>query len=467
MFPIITFPYAARVLLPEGIGTFNFLNSIIGYIILLTSLGVPMYAVREVSRHRSDKVHRDKITIEIILLCALLCLMGYVAVWLLAEYVPEIHSNARLFYVLSLAIVFNSIGVDWFYQAIEDFKFITIRAIIIRTLSAISLYIFVHSADDLLIYGFINLGTTVGNNLINFIHLRHHVSFRSFRLSELRVLRHLPPALHVFILNLIISLYIQLNTIMLGFMSGEESVGYFTAGTKISHMALTFITSIGLVIFPRCANLLHEGKLEEFSNIINKVLSLYLGLSIPVTVGLIILATPLTMVFCGEEYTASIQVLIINAPVIIFICLTGIMGIQVLFPMDKTNLVILSVTGAAVANIAFNYLLIPSLGATGAAWATLIAEGMVFVMQLILGYKYYPFKLSRLFQWRYVVGAIVMGGGVYAATLPFSNNIVRLSVGISAGVIVYYLFLYLTHDPMLEFVIATVKNKFNRHQSVS
>lgn len=462
LFPVITFPYAARVLLPEGIGTFNFLNSIVGYIILLTSLGIPMYAAREVSRHRSDKAHRDRITVEIILLSAMLCLFGYVIVWILANYIPEIHREAKLFYVLSLAIVFNSIGVDWFYQAIEDFKFITIRAIIIRSLSAVSLYLFVHTPGDLLIYGIINLGATVGNNLINFLHLRHHLSFKLFRVSDLKVMRHLPPALHIFILNLIISLYIQLNTIMLGFLAGEEEVGYFTAGTKISHMALTFIASIGTVIFPRCAHLIHEGLMDEFKNIINKVLRLYIGLSLPMTVGLMVLASPLTLIFCGEEYVESIPVLILNAPVIIFICLTGIMGIQILFPMDKTNLVIWSVSGAAVSNILLNFLLIPSMGATGAAWATLMAEGMVFVLQLILGYRYYPFKIRELLQWRYIAGALLMGCCVYAATLPFNTDWMRLVVGIPTGIIVYYLFLHLSHDPMLEYMLTTVKNKFHR-----
>ena len=58
LFPIITFPYAARVLMPEGIGAVNFLNSVISYIVLLTSLGIPMYAVKEVAKYRDDRLRR-------------------------------------------------------------------------------------------------------------------------------------------------------------------------------------------------------------------------------------------------------------------------------------------------------------------------------------------------------------------------------------------------------------------------
>ena len=187
LFPVITFPYAARVLMPEGIGAINFLNSIIGYIVLLTSLGIPMYAVKEVAKYRDDKAKRDQITVEIIILSFILCLLGYVAVWILAKYVPQIHQQASLFYILSLTIVFSTIGVNWFYQGIEDFKFITIRAIIIRTLSAVSLFLFVKDSSDLLIYGIIIVGSTVGNNIINFIHLRKHIDRKIINLRSLNI----------------------------------------------------------------------------------------------------------------------------------------------------------------------------------------------------------------------------------------------------------------------------------------
>lgn len=354
LFPVITFPYAARVLLPEGIGAVNFLNSIISYIVLLTSLGIPLYAVKEVAKYHDDKISRDKVTVEIIILSTVLCLFGYIAVWILAKYVPQIHQQSSLFYILSLTIVFTSIGVNWFYQGIEDFKFITIRAIIIRTLAAAALFLFVKDASDLLIYGMITVGSTVGNNFINFIHLRKHISLKHLEFKQLHFLRHLKPSLHVFILNLIISLYIQLNSIMLGFMAGDDAVGYFTAGTKISHIGLTLIGSLGTVLLPRCSHLLKIGDKTAFGSIINKSLNLTLAIALPMAAGFMLLASQITLVFCGDEFQPAVIVLILNAPVVIFISLTNLMGIQILYPMDKINIVIFSVTVGAVLNFIFN-----------------------------------------------------------------------------------------------------------------
>ena len=463
VFPIITFPYAARVLMPDGIGAVNFLNSIISYIVLLTSLGIPMYAVKEVAKCRDNLAMRNRITIEIILLSSILCVAGYIAVWILARFVPEIHQQAALFYVLSLAIVFNAIGVNWFYQAIEDFKFITIRAIIIRSLAAVSLFLFVRNPSDLLIYGLITVGSTVGNNIINFAHLRKYIDLPSLTQSELKIWRHLTPAFQVFILNLIVSLYIQLNSIMLGFMSGDEAVGYFTAGTKISHIGLTMIGSIGTVLLPRCANLLKNGDMGAFSSVIHKSLRLTLGLSLPLTAGLIVLAAPVTYIFCGSDYTAAIPVLLLNAPVVVFISLTNVMGIQILYPMDKINLVIWSVSGGAVANLLLNVALIPLWGATGAAVSTLIAEFAVLVIQIVAGRRYYPFAVGDLFQWRYYAATAIMCMAVYAATIKTAENWLMLAIGIPVGICVYYTMLTLLHDPLIMELHTSIKGKFSRH----
>ena len=459
LFPVVTFPYAARVLLPEGIGAINFLNSIIGYIVLLTNLGIPLYAVKEIAKYRNDKVNRDKITVEIILLSTVLCILGYAAVWLLAKYVPQIHQQAPLFYILSLTIVFTSIGVNWFYQGIEDFKFITIRAIVIRTLSAVALFIFVKSSSDLLIYGMIVVGTTVGNNFINFIHLRKHIDIKKIMFRNLEIGRHIKPALAIFVLNLIISLYIQLNSIMLGFISGDEQVGYFTAGTKITHVGLALISSIGTVLLPRCSHLLKMGDMEGFSNVISKSLSITLALSLPMCVGLMILAYPITILFCGVEYISSIPVLYLNAPVVVFISLTNLIGIQILYPMDKVRIVILSVSGGAIANLLLNFVLIPSYGATGAAISTLIAEFIVLLIQIICGRQYLPFKIKSLIRPTYIISSAIMALIVYYAVVLIDVNWAKVWGGIFAGCITYTLLLVYFRDKIVLELITMIKKR--------
>lgn len=453
IFPVITFPYASRVLLPEGIGAVNFLSSIVNYIVLFTSLGIPLYAVREIAKYRDNIDLRNKITVEIILLSVILCLLGYIAVWVLAEFVPRISAESGLFYILSLTIIFTSIGVNWFYQGIEDFKFITIRAIIIRTLAALSLFIFVKDRNDLLIYGAVTVGSTVGNNLINFLHLKTYIQFAQIKWRELEIAKHLRSAIHIFVLNLIISIYVNLNSVMLGFMQGDEAVGLYTAGNKIAHIVLSVVTSLGVVMIPRCSNLVETGNMQEFGKVINKAFRLVVCMAFPSTIGLILLADPIIRIFCGESFIEAIPIVYWTAPIIIFIGLTNITGMQILYPQNKESIVIWSTLGGALFNLILNVILIPIYSAEGAAIATFVAELAVLIIQLILGYKYLPFKLRNIQFIHYMIATIIMSLIVASILYTFDDMWIKTTLSIIIGGSVYVGYLIYKGDDVMKSII--------------
>ncbi len=168
---------------------------------------------------------------------------------------------------------------------------------------------------------------------------------------------------------------------------------------------------------------------------------------------------PITLVFCGKEYYEAIPVLLLNAPVIVFISLTNLMGIQILYPQDKIKIVIWSVSGGAVMNLIFNLLLIPLYGATGAAISTLIAEFAVLLIQIIYGREYYPFKVSDMLSITYIIGCLIMGSFTYISIYFINSIIAKLVVGTIVGVISYTIFLMLSKDPLITEVELLVKNK--------
>ena len=452
IFPVITFPYAARVLLPEGIGVVNFQNSIIGYIVLLTSLGIPLYAVREIARCRNDLELRDRTTIEIIILSVFLCIIGYVVVWLLGEYVPRIHEEATLFYILSLTIIFTGIGAQWFYQGVEDFLFITIRGLIIRILCTIGLFVFVRNKDDLLLYGLYIIGATVGNNILNCIHLRKYVKLIRIKWDQLNIVRHIKPAFRIFMLNVIISVYIQLNTVMLGFMTDDRAVGLFTSGTKITHLIIVVITSLGTAMLPRCSHLIGEGDIDGFNAIIKKSYYLMMFSAIPLTVGMILLARPITLCFCGGDYIDAIPVVIYTSPTIIFVGLTNIIGIQILYPFGKENLVIISTLVAALMNIILNFFLIPTFGASGAAISALFSEFCVLILQILLGRSYIPFDLADKKITTYLTASLFMSIGILLCS-TINNIWAHLFCASIIGVISYTFILFIQKDAILHEIL--------------
>ena len=460
LFPLITFPYAARILMADGIGQVNFFSSIISYISLFTCLGIPMYAIRETARVRDNPKELSKTTTEILLLHAFLTLFGYIAVFIIAFTVPKVMVAIPLFLVLSTSIIFTAIGCEWFYQGVEEFKYITIRAIVIRSICVVLLFLLVHSKDDLMYYALYSVIGTVGNNVFNFFRLRKYIKFKDFGFKELKPFRHMKPALHIFVLNLVISIYVNLDTVMLGFLKDSTAVGYYTGATKLTKTLLGIVSSLSTVMVPRLSNLIQNGQMDEFKRLSQLSVDFVFALSFPLFLGLTITAPMLIRLFCGPSYEPAILTLQIISPILLFIALSGVLGIQILYPQGKENIVIKSTLFGAITNFALNLVLIPLLANDGAAIATCIAEFIVTFVMIIIGRKFLPIEFSFKRYSNYIIGGLLM----FCAILLVNNLInmpiiIQLFIIIAVGISIYGGYLYIKRDDMfMDLVINFVKN---------
>ena len=402
LFPLITFPYASRIMMADGIGQVNFFQSIISYISLFTCLGIPMYAIREVAKVRDNPEKMTRITVEILLLHAFLTLLGYMAVAVICLTVTKVQTDIPLFLLLSATIFFTAIGCEWFYQGIEDFKYVAIRGLLVKLLSVVLLFLFVKTKEDILWYGAYTVLGVLGGNIFNFIRLRKYLHRDVIDFRALHPLRHLKPALHVFALNVVISIYLQLNNVLLGFMKDAEAVGYFTAATKIMMITMSISSSLGAVIMPRTSNLIAEGRMDEFRILIQKSYDFVLALAMPLTVGLIFTSPSIILLLSGEGFAPAVLTSQIVASNILMVGLSGVMGIQVLYPLGKINIVILCTLIGAAVNVFFNVLLIPRYGHNGTAVAYMLAEVAVTVSMFLIGRKYIPIQFLKKQHLHYV-----------------------------------------------------------------
>ncbi len=448
LFPLITFPYASRILLADGIGQINFFQSIIQYITLLTCLGIPMYAIREVAKIRENIEERNKVTVEILLLHASLTVVGYIIMILLVATVTKIQVDILLFLLLSTTIFFTAIGCEWFYQGVEDFKYITIRGLIVKTISVILLFLLVKTKEDIMWYAAYSVFGVLGGNVFNFVRLRKYISIKTLPFRELHPLRHLLPALHVFVLNLVISIYVQLNTVMLGFMADTTAVGLFTAASKLSHMVLGIVGALGTAMLPRLSNLITTGQKEEFNRLAQKSMQFVIAITLPMTVGIIMTSSYLIPLFCGDTYTPAILTLQVISPIILAIGISNIMGIQILYPQGQENKVIISTALGAIANFLLNVWLIPQLAQDGAAIATVIAEIAVTVSMVYIGRTYIPIKWRNRSYIHYLIGSFLMGIGIWIWKYqsPFRSDIVNLAIVCGIGISIYLFYLILIKD---------------------
>ena len=457
LFPLITFPYVCRVIEADGIGQINFFQSIISYISLFTCLGIPMYAIREIARDRSDVIQMNRTAMEILLLHSMLTLVGYAIVAILCLTVPQIQVNIPLFLILSLTIFFTAIGCEWFYQGIEDFKYITIRGLIIKTVSVVLLFIFVKSKTDLLYYGCYTVFGVLGGNIFNFFRLRKYIHRENIIFSELHIKRHVKPVLKVFSFSVVTSIYLQLNTVLLGFLKNALAVGYFAAATKVMQMLLMMSSCLGSVMMPRASHLIAENKEAEFNRLIQKSYDFTLAIALPMTIGLIFCAPSLITALCGVKFEHSILPSQIIAPIILMVAISNVFGIQVLFPKGKINIVTLSCGIGAVADLILNLCLIPFFSYIGTSIAYLGAEVATTVSMYFIGRKYIPiiyFKKSHL---TYALGCIVMALALYGISLLQLPTLTILLLQGCCGVLAYFIILCICKDEMLVQILLKIK----------
>lgn len=444
VFPLITFPYVTRILSPGGIGQVQFYSSIIEYVTIFTSLGIPLYAVREIAKVRDDVVQRNRITAEILTLHLLLSFIGYIIIGILSLTVPKISNNVPLFLILSLSILLNTVGTSWFFQAVEDFTYITIRSLFVRIISLVLLFVMVKESGDLIRYGIVLTCGSAGNNIFNLFRLKKYISISDFK-KDIHPFSHIVPSSKIFLLNVTIGIYTQMSAVLLGFLQSNEAVGYYAMPQKIVTVILTMVTALSGVLLPRLSNYIGQKNSEQFKELGNKAISFVLAFTLPVAVGLALLAKPTTIVLFTEGYLQSFPVLIIWAPIIAIIGLSQVYGKSILYSTGHEMLMTLCTLIGMLVYICVGIPGIMKFSIYGAAVASFCAEAMVTLSMMILGRKFHPCTILRKENLTYVLATLVMAVPVYLCTL-INSNIMQLVLGIPIGILTYFAVLIIKKD---------------------
>ena len=459
LFPLITFPYASRIMEADGIGKVAFFTSIISYISLFTSLGIPIYAVREIAKFRDNAIQMNKTAVEILLLHTFLTIIGYIVVAIMCVTVYKVSIDVPLFIILSLSIFFTAIGCEWFYQGVEDFQYIAIRGLIVRIIYLILLFSLVRSKSDILLYAGLTVMGTVGNNVFNFLRLRKYVTLPFRALRPLQIKRHVKPTLKIFALNLVISLYVNLDTVLLGFLKNDYAVGYYAGASKVARLIISLIQSLQTIMIPRFSFLAQNGDMKSFYKLSQKVVDYVVTISIPMSIGLLVMAPSLIHMFCGVTYEPAILTLEIISPIVVIISLSGIAGLQILYPLGHETLVIWATATGAVINLIVCFLLIPSMAENGAAIAVLLGETGVTVSMFIYGRQYIKLNKYSTHYSNCVIGGLFMGGVLFyirgLGLVDWQNMLIMPLIGIMS----YGFYLYLRKDSFFQYIVEIIKRK--------
>lgn len=402
IFPLITFPYVSRILLPVGTGKVSFATSLISYFNMFAQLGIPTYGIRACATVRDDRDKLTRTAHELLFINIFFSLIAYFFLAGALIFVPRLQEDRSLFIIVSATIILNAIGMEWIYKALEQYSYITKRSILFKFIALVFMFLLIHKQEDYVIYGGITIFAASASNILNFINVHKYIDVKWVGGYDLK--RHMKPVAVFFAMACATTIYTHMDTVMLGFMATDADVGYYNAAVKIKQILVSLVTSLGAVLLPRASYYIEHGQTDQFERISKKALNFVFLAAVPMMVYFIIFAKQGIFFLSGNAYEGSIVPMQIIMPTLLFIGLTNILGIQMLVPLGKEKVVLWSEIVGAIVNLIVNALLIPRFLSTGAAIGTIMAEFSVLVFQYIALRQTIGTTVRSISYWKIAVG---------------------------------------------------------------
>ena len=430
IFPLVAFPYVSRVLLPEGIGRVSFATSFITYFTILAQMGIPTYGIQACAKVRDNKTELSRTAHELFFINIFMAIVSYIILAILLLLVPRLQEDKDLFLVMSVMVLLNVIGAEWLYQAVEQYVYITARALVFKILAIPLLFILVRNQQDYIFYGMLTIFASNASSIFNFIHARKIIFIRP--LGNYNIKRHIRQIIVLFAVSCATLVYTNLDIFMLGIMKDSTETGYYEAAVKIKGILTTIVTAGGIVLLPRMSYYLEKGKETEFFKTCRKAIHIMLIAAVPVSIYFTLFARESIRLVSGPAYAGAVIPMQIIMPTVLLIGITNIIGIQMLVAMGRGKNTLYSVLSGAAIDLLLNLFLIPLYGAAGAATGTLVAEVAVFLVQ----YNYIKKleeNLFKSFNWKLLIFSCTVSVLITLWVKILNINMVFL-LAISSGI---------------------------------
>lgn len=456
IFPLISATYVARVLLPEGVGHVSYAQNIVSYFTMLAALGIPSYGTREISKCRDNQENTNCVFSELFIingLSTIICTSAYL-VLILSRFSDDLH----IYYICGLAILFNFINIDWFYQGKEEYAYIAVRSSLVKFLSIILLFIFVKGPSDYLKYALITCLATGGNYIFNIFHARKYVRFT---FKNLKIKRHMKPIIYLVICVVAAELYSKVDTTMLGTMCNNQIVGFYTNAQKLIGLVNTLTTAISTIFLPRISYYFLKDR-KKYNECITLGLKIVSFFAVPAFIGIILVSDNLTYVMFGEAFMPASNTIRVLSSLILIKSFGDLLCYQVIISSGNEKKLFRSYLLAASLNIILNALLIPHFQQDGAAFASVASELLLnATLFFMVSIKIIHLDISRKYIFSLVISALFMGISTYAVGQFVLNHFIGLVSQVVVGVSVYMIINTLLKNEMIYSLLDKVKVKLS------
>lgn len=436
IFPLMVYPYVSRVLGVANIGACNFVDSIVEYFTILSMMGMNTIGIREIAKCKNDQQKLDNVFSQLFSLNTLTTITAIIILIIATNIVPKFAPYKDLLYIGVGKLFFNYMLINWFFQGLENFKYIAARTIFVKILFVISVFLFVKTETDVKLYYFLVALTWAGNGIINFIYAKKYVSFNfTLKINKAIIGSFFILGVYWF-MN---SMYTTLNVAFLGFATNDIEVGYYTTANKLLTVIMTMFTALTSVMVPRVSVALKFNDNSEAKALIRKAINALMLFAIPLIFFVFPFCQELIYLMSGKGYEGATTPLQIMTPLFFLVGYDQIIVLQTLLPMGKDKDILRNSILAASVGIISNIFLTLNFGKNGSAIVLILAELSVLLSSQFCVTKYLGLKIPFKLIIKHIIGFSPII--IICYVIKYFINSYVISLIVSASIICCYIFL--------------------------
>lgn len=466
VFPLVTSIYIAHILMPDSIGRVAAAQNLVNYFVLVAAMGIPTYGVKAVAQYQTGSRESNRVFSELYFINLLLSVICGICYYLLIYNAAYFNGKETLYAICGINVLFNIFNVDWFYQGIQQYAYITVRSFIIKILALVALFIFVKTPADYLYYALISSGALVGNYVFNMIHIRRYVRLK---VAGLHFKEHFQHILMLFAATIAMEIYTLTDTTMLDYLCTSATVGYYTMSMKVIRIIRGVVVAISATFLPKMSYSYYSNQKEAFLQLANKGLHILTLLSFPAAAGIFLVSDEAVTIVFGQAFLPSVLTTKILSLSIVTVAFSNYIGMQIFLTLGKERITTFSTICGAVLNIIMNYFLIQAYQHNGAAIASVMTELVVMIIQLLFARKYIKlqFELRKT-----LIASFFMCIAVCAIKSFPLVPVLKIIFELITGMLVYFCALLLLKDSFAlsikyrieKYILQKVKNLKGREE---
>lgn len=444
--PLIVTPFLARRLLADNIGIFSFTESVVFIFGIFALFGSQTHGQREIAYCRGDHKKELQTFAEIFLASGItvsLVLAGYVV------FICLQNQYRLIYWILTLEFIAFHWDISWFYCGREDFKSLLYRNVLVKSLYVILVFALIRSEEDLPLYVLLRSGTLLLGGAALLLPVVCQCIREKIRVRRSAIPGHLKKMMPLFVPQIAIQIYTVLDKTMIGVITQSAyQNGCYEEAMKVIRILMSFVAVISGVLTPRIASLFAAGDEEEIRRKLSAGLRLVCLITLPMVIGIDMVASVFVPWFLGPGYDAATRLLRILGILLLVIGVSQITGSCLLAVRQEKCFTRNVCIGAAV-NFLLNLWLIYMFLAQGAAYASVIAELIVTALMLYSCRKYLDFVGAlRMFIPYLLCGAVMWGMLAVVKKYISCNGLGALLILAACGAATYGSGLLIIRDKM-------------------